>query len=591
MKKIIEETAKFYSKFLERFLYYQEQNLKSATLKSVYESLAQSQKKILKKFLDHPHLWDDVQKKYLEELEKLLNKSLDQLTNGTEEEIECIPHTDRRFRHRDWYQHPFFNYLRESYLLQSSYLEKLFDVEELDEETRRKVQFYLRAYIDALSPSNFPFTNPEVIRETIEQKGENLFKGYKNFLADQSKGKGFNLPALTNLKAFKVGENLACTPGTVVFENEIFQLLQFLPTKEPYYQKPLLIIPPWINKYYIFDLQKENSFIRWNTDAGRVVYTISWVNPDASYANTTFKDYVLRGIDKAVEEIKKIASCSDLHALGFCVGGVALNVLMAYYQRRNLKKLNSATLLASPTDFQEMGDLSLFVGEEQIALLEKILKKQGAVAGEAMMKIFSSLRANELIWPNYINSYLLGKEPPAMDFLFWNSDTTNLPAKMHLEYLKEFFLKNALVHHNQYRLGRIGIDIAEVTTPCFIVATQKDHIVPWKAAYAGFQRLKNSVFVLGGSGHIAGIINPPQRQKYGYWTNETTSHAAAAEEWLKTATQHAGSWWTHWGKWVTPFLGEKNLTKAALKSPFIENAPGRYAAQTAPYIKDNIFEV
>ncbi len=590
MKKMIGETAKFYTKLWERFLHYQEQHLSPDSLRGFYETITQSQQRMLKKIKENPTLWDSTQKKYLEELEKLYNKSLEQLTPYTSPKIDCVPYTDRRFRDKDWYEHPFFNYLRESYLLHSEYLQNLFDIEEFDEETRRKIQFYLKAYLDALSPSNFPFTNPEVIRETIQQKGENLIKGYQNFLKDQSKGNGFNLPALTNLEAFKVGKNLATTPGKVVFENEIFQLLQFLPSQGPYYEKPILIIPPWINKYYIFDLQPENSFIRWNTESGRIVYSISWVNPDASYAHTSFRDYILKGIDQAVEEILKINRCQNLHAVGFCVGGVALSVLMAYYQAKKWYKLNSATLLASPIDFREMGDLSFFVGKDQIHFLEKVLKKQGAFSGEEMMKIFSSLRANELIWPNYINSYLLGKEPPPMDFLFWNSDTTNIPAKMHLEYLKEFFLKNALSHHNLYHLGRTGIDLETVDLPCFIVATQKDHIVPWKAAFSGFQKLCNSVFILGGSGHIAGIINPPQRHKYGYWTSEAP-HTASAEDWLKTATQHPGSWWNSWEKWLTPFLGERKITKNDLKSQSLEEAPGRYALQTAPILKESLFDI
>ena len=580
MKKHLKDVQAFHNEIWKTFLAQQQKG--SCT--SLWETITNSCHEDSAKQKDIS--WNDIQKQYFESLETIFTKTMGGFfQNDKPLPPETLP-MDRRFQDPEWQTNPMFYYLKESYLLYSDYVQNLFEHEDLDTESRKKIQFYIKNFLDALSPSNFPFTNPEVVRETVKQKGENLVKGFQNYLKDQQKHQGLALPALTDLAAFKVGENLATTPGKVIFENEIFQLIQYLPYKAPYYETPILIIPPWINKFYIFDLQPEKSFIRWNVDAGHIVYVISWVNPDASYASVGLKDYLLNGIDKAIEKIKSATHVQKVNTVGFCVGGVALLTLMGYYQKKGNSPIASATLLASPTDFREMGDLSLFVSKEQIQILEKTLKKQGGLAGEAMMQIFRSLRANELIWPNYINSYLLGKKPTPLDFLFWNSDTTNLPAKMHLEYLREFFLGNALMKSNEYHLGKVGIDIEAITEPFFIVATQKDHIVPWKAAFPAFQKLRNSRFILGGSGHIAGIINPPSGQKYGYWTNETP-HTISAEEWLNTATKHAGSWWKEWQTWLTPYLGQKTLMPKDIKSRSLEDAPGRYALQKAPDLRAN----
>ena len=577
MEKNIKDIQEFHNQFWKIFLEQQQKSfplLLWQTLTNACHPASSLQEKT----------WNDVQKQYFDNLKNIFTQTIGNIFEKDESLSPEAPPVDRRFQDPEWQTNPLFFYLKETYLLYCDYLQNLLKQEGLDDESRKKFQFYVKNFLDALSPGNFPFTNPEVVRETIKQKGENFVKGFQNYLNDQRKSQGLALPALTDLNAFKVGENLATTPGTIVYENEIFQLIQYLPPKPPYYETPVLIIPPWINKYYIFDLQPENSFIRWNVEAGHVVYVISWVNPDASFANVDFKNYLLKGVDKAIQKIKSFTGQPDVNAIGFCTGGVALLTLMAYYQKKQTPHIKSATLLASPTDFRTMGDLLLFINQDHITLLEKTLKEQGALAGDFMMQIFSSLRANELIWPNYINSYLLGKKPPPLDFLFWNSDTTNIPAKMHLEFLKEFFLKNSFMETNKYKLGKVGIDIETITTDCFIFGTQKDHIVPWKSAFPAFQKLKNSRFVLGGSGHITGIINPPSRHKYGYWTNDT-SHNISAEEWFDTATKHAGSWWVEWQKWLTPYLGQKSLFPIDIKSRPLEAAPGRYALQKSPVLK------
>lgn len=528
--------------------------------------------------------WEEKHFEYLKELNNILGQTYKKLFGEISHDEQLSSHKDRRFQDKDWENNPLFFYLKETYLLQSKYIESIFKFVKDDDIQSKKNNFYLKILIDALSPTNFPFTNPEIIRETFKQNGKNLLKGYQNFLDDQQKGDGVIMPPLTDLNAFKVGENLATTSGKVIFQNKILQLLEYLPKEEPFYETPLMLIPAWINKYYIFDLQPHNSFIKWNIDAGRPVYVISWVNPDASYAKVPLKDYFLKGIDKAIDVVREVTSSSSVNAVGFCVGGVGLLTLLAYYQSKKLYKIKSATLLAAPTNFLEMGDLSLFVSEDQMSSLEKSIQKQGALAGSTMMQIFRALRANELIWPNYINSYFLGRNFAALDFLFWNSDTTNLPAKMHLEYLKSFFIGNAFMHPKKYKLGGVGININEILNPCFIVATQKDHIVPWKAAFAAFQKLKNSEFVLGGSGHIAGIINPPVNNKYGYKTN-SSAHTATPEEWMKGAIEHTGSWWNYWEQWISPFVGKKVLTAEKITSSFLEKSPGSYALKVAPSLE------
>lgn len=498
--------------------------------------------------------------KYLNGMQEVLNQTFEYFSKSIDKYDYPSKNTDKRFQDKEWDENPIFYYLKEAYLLHSQYIQKIFKMDNLDKEAQKKLNFHLKNFLYAISPTNFPFTNPEVIRETIRQKGKNLIDGFDNFLKDQANSQGAPLPSLTDLTAFKVGENLATTPGTVIYENKIFQLLQYLPADKAFYQIPILIIPPWINKYYIFDLQKENSFIRWNIERGRAVYVISWVNPDSSYANVSLEDYLLKGLDQALQTVKKITKSPKINALGFCVGGVALLTLMSYYQKKGQDNFNSATLLASPVDFRLMGDLSIFVDKEELSALEASLKRNGGLNGESMMHAFRSLRANELVWPNYINNYLLGKKPKVLDFLFWNSDITNLPAEMHLEYLREFYIGNALQEKNKYYLKGVGIDISQIETPSFIVATQKDHIVPWKAAYAGFQKLKNSQFLLGGSGHIAGIINPPAQKKYSFWLNKEDPNLTPPDEWIENAVEYPGSWWEVWEKWLTPFLGEKTLT-------------------------------
>ncbi|MBY0462190.1 MAG: alpha/beta fold hydrolase [Alphaproteobacteria bacterium] len=533
-------------------------------------------------FLEEPEAWENLQKKYLDDLDNLFQITLDQCSGESIEPIISPEKNDRRFKDDDWEKNPIFNYIKQAYLLHSKYLQNIISDSKVNEASKRKLMFYLKGVLDALSPTNFALTNPAVIRESLKRKGDNLIEGYQKFIKDQTENGGaFRLPSLDKLNAFKVGKNLAITPGEVVFENEIFQLIHFHPQTPTQWQKPLLIVPPWINKYYIFDLREQNSFVRWNLQNGRSVFAISWVNPDPSYAELSLADYILKGIDKAIDYIRAATKNEKINVLGFCVGGVALMSLLSYHNQRGLEKVDSSTFLATPIDFNQLNELSIFVCEDQVKILDKHLKTYGVLAGDSMVKMFSSMRANDLIWSNYINHYLLAKETEPLDFLYWNSDTTHLPAKMHLEYLKNFFLGNAFIEKKGFQLNKINVDIAKISIPTFIMAAKNDHIVPWQAAFAATHQLKNTHFVLSASGHVAGVINHPSQNKYCYWTNPE-SKSQEPTSWLKGAVETPGSWWLEWEKWMENYQGIKVESYQVNRNHIIEPAPGRYAIQIAP---------
>ncbi|MBA3902906.1 MAG: class I poly(R)-hydroxyalkanoic acid synthase, partial [Rhodocyclaceae bacterium] len=474
-----------------------------------------------------------------------------------------------------------FDFIKQSYLITARHVHDVVtNVEGLPVETEKKVNFFTRQYIDALSPSNFALTNPEVFRETVKSHGQNLLKGFNNLLRDLEEGDGQLRVKMTDPTAFELGRNVAVTPGKVVFQNELIQLLQFNPTTKEQYRRPLLIMPPWINKYYILDLRQSNSFIKWATDQGHTVFVISWVNPDQRLAEKGFEDYISEGSLAALDAVCKQTGENEVNLIGYCLGGTLLGSTLGYNAVKKDRRIASATFFVALLDFSIPGELGVFIDEQQVASLEKKMQERGYLEGSEMATTFNMLRSNDLIWSFVVNNYLMGKEPFPFDLLYWNSDSTRMPYKMHSFYLRNMYMKNLLKEPGGIELAGVPIDISKVKTPCYFISTIEDHIAPWKSTYLGATRLGGPVrFVLGGSGHIAGIVNPPAANKYHFWTNEAKTLPATPDEWFEGATQHPGSWWADWQKWIGRLNGDDKVpardpAKGKLKP--VEDAPGSF---------------
>jgi len=484
---------------------------------------------------------------------------------------------DRRFKDALWDENYVFDYIKQSYLLSARWMQSLVrDVEGLDEKTARKVDFYTRQFVDAMAPSNFAVTNPEVLRATIDSGGENLLKGLSNLLDDLERGKGRLSIKMTDLEAFKVGENIAVTPGKVVYQNDLMQLIQYEPTTETVAKRPLLIIPPWINKFYILDLREKNSFIKWAVGQGHTVFVISWVNPDEKLAAKTFDDYMVEGPLAALDAMEKATGERDANVIGYCLGGTLLASTLAWMAARKDDRIQSATFFAAMVDFEEAGELSVFIDEEQLAALEEKMNEKGYLEGRDMATTFNMLRANDLIWSFVVNNYLLGKDPFPFDLLYWNSDSTRMPAAMHSFYLRQMYQENRL-SAGEIKLLGTKIDLTKIKLPVFILSTREDHIAPWRSTYVATQLYRGPTeFVLAASGHIAGVVNPPAANKYSHWVGKKTP--PAPEDWLAAAEQHPGSWWPHWNQWVKKYSGGEVPARKPGdgKLPVIEAAPGSY---------------
>jgi len=493
--------------------------------------------------------------------------------------------TDRRFKDQAWSQNTLFDFIKQSYLLTSQWLQQeVRSVEGMDTPMLRKMSFYTRQLTDALAPSNFLLTNPEVLRVTAETGGENLVKGLQHLLEDLERGQGQLKISMTDLNAFQLGKNIATTAGKVVFQNDMMQLIQYTPLTEQVHAAPLLIIPPWINKFYILDMRPENSFVRFCLEQGHTVFMISWVNPDASLAGKDFSSYMLDGAFTALQEIRARTEAEAVNVVGYCLGGTLLACLLAYLTARpeqaaRIPRIASATYLVTMIDFSEPGELGLFVDEENLQLLEAQMDEKGYLDASTMAQTFNMLRANDLIWSFVVNNYLLGHEPFPFDLLFWNADATRMPAAMHKFYLRKMYQENKLVEAGGITLDGTPIDLRRITTPSFLLSTREDHIAPWQSTYAATQLYHGACkFVLSGSGHIAGVINPPTAKKYGYWTNDALP--PSPEDWLKEAKQTPGSWWTEWATWLKPHQGTLVAARSPL-DPIVEDAPGSYVAQRA----------
>lgn len=521
---------------------------------------------------------------FMQKSMELYQQSLTNMLGGTVASDPVIQEdrSDRRFKHEGWADQPAFNAIKQSYLLTSKWLrDQVQGVEGLDEHTAEKVEFFTERYLDALSPTNFAATNPAVIEKVIETKGANLVHGLKNMLEDLEAGKGELRIRMTDTSAFELGENVATTPGKVVFQNRMFQLIQYTPATEKALKRPLLVIPPWINKYYIMDLQPKNSLLKWLVDQGHTVFVVSWVNPDASYADTEFADYVTEGVLEAVDAVERATGESDINMIGYCIGGSLLATSLAYMKAKGDTRVKSATFFTTMLDFSDPGELGVFIDEEQICGLEKKMGESGYLDGSQMAGTFNLMRANDLIWSFYINNYLLGNDPRPFDLLYWNSDSTRMPAKMHAWYLRNLYLENNLCKPGGVTIDGVAIDISKVDIPVCFVSAVEDHIAPWKSTYSGAKLFSGDVrFILGGSGHIAGIINPPIAGKYGY--RVTDELPADPEAWAAETAVNEGSWWPEWDRWVKTF----NSEEVAARNPgdrgmtIIENAPGSYVKRT-----------
>ncbi|HUY03069.1 MAG TPA: class I poly(R)-hydroxyalkanoic acid synthase [Rhodocyclaceae bacterium] len=488
---------------------------------------------------------------------------------------------DNRFKDSEWEEHFLFDFIKQSYLITARHIhDAVSQVEDLPEITHKKVNFFTRQFIDALSPSNFALTNPEVLRETVRSHGQNLLKGFNNLLRDIEEGNGQLHIKMTDPSAFELGRNVATTPGKVVFQNELIQLLQFSPTTQEQFRRPLLIIPPWINKYYILDLRAANSFIKWATDQGHTVFVISWVNPDARLAQKGFEDYLNEGALAALDAVCRQTGEQEVNLIGYCLGGTLLGSALGYLAAKRDRRIVSATFFVALLDFSIPGELGVFIDEEQVANLEKKMAQRGYLEGSEMAGTFNLLRGNDLIWSFVVNNYLMGREPFPFDLLFWNSDSTRMPYKMHSFYLRNMYLKNLLKEPGGIELNGVPIDLGKVKVPSYFISTVEDHIAPWKSTYLGALRLAGPVrFVLGGSGHIAGIVNPPTAGKYCYWTGGAKKLPATPEQWFEQAEQHPGSWWSDWQQWLADLNGDDKVPArdpARGKLKVIEGAPGSF---------------
>ncbi len=488
---------------------------------------------------------------------------------------------DRRFLDPEWDTNPLFDFIKQSYLITSRWLvSTMATVQGLDDRTARKLDFYTRQFADAFSPSNFIWTNPEVLRATMTTQGDNLRRGMENFRRDVERGQGSLQMTQSDLTAFEIGRNIVLTPGKVVFQNDIIQLIQYAPSTPDVYARPLVIVPPWINKYYILDLTAEKSFVRWAVSRGYTVFLVSWVNPDERHAEKSFEDYMTEGILAAVDAAIRVTGSPDVNMIGYCIGGTLLAATLAYMATKDDKRINAVTFFATQVDFSEPGDLQAFIDERQLSNLDKMMEDKGYLEGEAMFTAFNMLRANDLIWSFYVHNYLLGRDPVPFDLLFWNADPTRMPRKTHMYYLREMYLKNNLVKPGSIELAGVPIDLSLVSNPVYLLGSREDHIAPYSSVFKMCHHISGPVrFVLAGSGHIAGVINPPGGAKYQYWDNKAQDgHVGELDDWLAGATEHPGSWWPDWDAWLAPRSGERVPPRVPGEGPLpaLEDAPGSY---------------
>jgi len=581
LKRVYQDVAERSSKIIEQFAQKQAQSMSSAMRDEM--GIAKAFLDLYSRMAGDPNLMAAVAVNWWVDAARLWQSSWMKMMGVQAASIAEPAKGDSRFKDADWSSNFLFDYLKQSYLLAARHIQgAVAQVEGLSPESEKKVEFFTRQYVNALSPSNFVLTNPQVLRETVNSGGQNLIRGLNNLLADIEKGHGELRISMTDENAFKLGKNVATTPGKVVFQNDLMQLIQYEPRTKDVYQRPLIIVPPWINKYYILDLRESNSFIRFALEQGHTVFVVSWVNPDARLAQKGFDDYMLEGPLAALDAVEKATGEKQVNFIGYCLGGTLLGAMLGFLSsKKQADRVACATFFVSLLDFSKPGELGVFIDEAQVENLERKMNERGYLEGSEMAGTFNMLRSNDLVWSFVVNNYLMGKDPFPFDLLYWNADSTRMPARMHSYYLRNMYIKNLLGKPGGITLAGVPIDLSKVKQPSYFISTVEDHIAPWKTTYIGSKYLGGPVrFVLGGSGHIAGIVNPPAAKKYHYWTND--SNPATPEEWFKSATQHPGSWWNDWQAW----MDEQNADEAKVparkpgdgKLKVIEDAPGSYAA-------------
>ena len=543
---------------------------------SEFSAATETLSSLARKWLSDPVKLSEAQAEFFRQFGALWNNVLARMMGfAVAPLIEPAP-GDHRFKDPEWDKNPFFDFCKQAYLLACKWAEdQLAATPDLDPHERHRAEFYLKQLTSAYSPSNFPATNPEVLRETLATNAQNLLNG-ANLLAEDLKRSGDLMKiSQTDPNAFELGRNLATTPGKIVFQNDLLQLIQFSPTTEKVRERPLIMVPPWINKYYILDLTASKSLIKYVVDQGFTVFVVSWVNPDERLAAKTFEDYVLEGILEAVRAVQEETGVEKINVLGYCVGGTALATGLAYLAQRGEEPFKCCTLLTTQVDFSLAGDLLLFTDDQQLASLDALMTERGFLDGSRMANVFNMMRPRDLIWPYVVNNYLLGKKPFPFDLLYWNQDSTRMAAANHKYYLREFYNENRLAKGGM-TLGGIKLDLKKITLPIFSVATREDHIAPAPSVFRGIQMFGGPVeFVLAGSGHIAGVVNPPNKVKYQYWTAGKAMTSVA--DWEASAIEHPGSWWPYWIDWLAQQSGGWISARApGATLGVIEDAPGSY---------------
>ncbi|GLQ29752.1 class I poly(R)-hydroxyalkanoic acid synthase [Litoribrevibacter albus] len=514
---------------------------------------------------------------------RVMKQSLFQLMGREVDSVVEPEKGDMRFAHPDWSANTWFNFVKQMYLVTGqAWLDSIHNIPGLDDHARTRAEFFVRQLVNAMSPSNYLLTNPELVQLTVKSRGKNLLSGLERFVQDLEKSADALKISMTDDQAFELGTNIATTPGKVVYRSELFELIQYTPTTEKVAERPLVIIPPFVNKYYILDLSAKNSFVRWAVEQGNTVFMVSWVNPTEEHRNLGFDRYVTEGVLKALEAVEEQTGVREVNAVGYCIGGTLLMTSLAYMAARRMKsRVKSATLFTTLTDFSDPGDIGVFVDEHTVKAIEDQNNHKGYFDGRVMAVSFSLLRENSLYWNYFVQNYLKGESPVPFDLLYWNSDSTNITAACHNDMLRRFYLENQLVKPGAYSVNGTKIDLSKITTPLYFISTHQDHIARWRITYEGAKICRNnSTFVLGESGHIAGIVNPPAKKKYSYWTNETLCDSA--DEWLDLSEQHSGSWWTHWDEWLAPNKGKQVEARSPEEGKFelLCDAPGTYVKRT-----------